>query len=1135
MGNDLKRKALDAARDVALKAVRGIMATDERSGRNDREIGVPISRRGLLAAGAILAGLGLLGTQDALALTSPSLSVGAGRIGPAAASGLLTHAYSKDRGVDDPWFGYVNDWTTWCLYGEKLYADQLAYAFAMIFECDWSNELYDHIIFRPFFICASYCSANPWRGYWLGSGNGDDNRGSCYIDGVELGHFQANFINNGTANEDRYLRDDGWLIHGFYETGNWSTFLRREPNQKGHVVSAKIEVYNCWKNGSEPSDTVVSTQDAPSGSYFAIQTEKIYIDNSPEILGGIFMIEPVQTPGLRVDMCQGYRDSDGDVVAGYKNQGAVVLWKDYKGVNQNWIMRPHEDDSVGGFTFCIANMLGPGLDRAMNNLNRLAPSMDRGTVGIWRESEASERSGAWWVSHEAKASHETDRKCWFITSDADGQRLDTLGVSSSSTDSLATSSYAKPGVWADSPRAQWNLIEAVCGGSMALSAKEVDLGDKISILGWHNEMEKGGISPSTYVKGIKNEASLPVYPMFRLYMTESKVEVDDDPDAVIMASCGIVARTSADAECQANFHIGWPHTGHSIYNLAMRLKGSVFSGSIRYAARPQGGGAWSEGADGERILASESNPVAQVKIWLEGDIAEEYDLCYRAFLGGLGWSDTVYSSSSDEGSAPVVGTLASEPDMDSGSTGWFEFRTPSGLCLDIEHGDTKGNVNGQNVQVCVSNSRVSQQFCVYARGGTTYISNYLGWLIDVYSNKNVQIWQANTGSGPKWQFEEVEGGVLVRSQWTGGLMTYASDSNLANVTCEAERDDHANQVWRMVPVPARSEGATGKILGLNVHLIRKPHGARVVHEFMTDEEFKVTEEMGSGYLYAAAMLGIRTVPFTESRVWTDRYRGTVISEPCRVESVCVEYYSDGVDGKHMVYRDSDVHAGDAYVPVAAALEAAGKKPCNLDAHFGDDAATGFTGWFKDTGLTDAAANLEVPEKGVLKLYGRNRCTLRIEYAQGSVEPAEGAVFRKKPSDSAEVVDSALGLIDFTGRAESHALDGIDLPAIGDDGAAHAAFYRGESVTLAGAADVYTKLGDGTWRRLVFKGYLSDKAGGGRLSRRSRWSATRPFTPCGLIRSRTASPQRRNSLDQGRGCGPRPGHALVPEKGCAACL
>ena len=34
------------------------------------------------------------------------------------------------------------------------------------------------------------------------------------------------------------------------------------------------------------------------------------------------------------------------------------------------------------------------------------------------------------------------------------------------------------------------------------------------------------------------------------------------------------------------------------------------------------------------------------------------------------------------------------------------------------------------------------------------------------------------------------------------------------------------------------------------------------------------------------------------------------------------------------------------------------------------------------------------------------------------------------------------------------------------------------MTLAGYEDVFAKREDGTWRRLVFKGYMPDRAGGG---------------------------------------------------------
>ncbi len=208
-----------------------------------------------------------------------------------------------------------------------------------------------------------------------------------------------------------------------------------------------------------------------------------------------------------------------------------------------------------------------------------------------------------------------------------------------------------------------------------------------------------------------------------------------------------------------------------------------------------------------------------------------------------------------------------------------------------------------------------------------------------------------------------------------------------------------------------------------------------------------------------------------------RYRGTVISKPCRIESVCVEYYADGIDDAHLVYRDSNVHSGDAYAPVDAALEAAGKKPCNLDAHFGEDAASGFTGWFKDTILINPAASLEIPEKGALKLYGRNRCTLRVDYADGSLKPEEGVVYVSKPKDGASPVEGALELPDFSDVAESHSLDGIELPAIGDNGAGHMAAYYGERISFAAPTSVYRKMGDGTWRHIVCDAYLTDKAGG----------------------------------------------------------
>lgn len=904
-------------------------------------ISAPISRRGLFAALAVAAGLGIMSSTQAYALAAQNFGLGQwignkwvnGHI-----SGEITHPHA-DRGVNDYFFGKSTNAGAWNVdrYGyQKLQAE-----FACVVECDWSDELYDHIVFRPFYYCASLDSSYG-KPLWLGASDGDDNKSYVFLNDGQVGWFQGNLINSGWSK--------GWLVNGFYEGPGCDTFVRRQAKPHDERVKARMDIWNVWVNGvpanKNPND-IKFRRYAPNND-MSINVEKIYIENDLTLMGGIFKVIPVTAPDLRLDLIQGGYENDIPV-ARYENGRGTCLWHDYDGVNQNWMFWPNKSDGLGCFTFCIANMIGPNLDHGLNNSNRKSPSMDRGNAIVYRNWESNNLSGSWWVHHEPTVTNETDHKCWFITSDADGQRLDTWGATKDSTDCVAVSNPACPGVWAKQINAQWMIEEVACHGEVGLSSDEAKPGDSLKILGWHNKFkdETRYIRPASWVLGAKNENVLPVYPIFRLYISDRAEEIAED-NAVIMASCrvGSWANGNQQTEAYSHRHIGWPHGGQPIFSLEMRLQDSNYSGSIHYAAQRWYGDAWDEGADGSKVCANgahDTEAMGRVKVWLTGDIADRYDLVVRTKLlnGSCAWSDPVY----------------------------------------------------------------------------------------VYNSKDKPL---TLETAP---------------------------------ACGLEPDGSSNT----------------KISGMNVHLIRKPTGARVVREFSTDESLTITDDFGSGYLYVAAMLGLRLPSKNTDRIWTDRYRGTVVSKPCRIESACVEYYADGIDETHLVYRDSNVHSGDTYAPVDAALEAAGKKPCNLDAHFGEDAASGFTGWFKDAALVNPAASLEIPEKGALKLYGRNRCTLRIEYAEGSVEPDAGTVFRKKPSDRAEVIDGALGLVDFTGRNEKHRLDKIDLPAIGDDGVAHAAFYRGESVTLAGSADVFTKLEDGTWRRLVFKGYMSDKAGGSPLT------------------------------------------------------
>lgn len=191
---------------------------------------------------------------------------------------------------------------------------------------------------------------------------------------------------------------------------------------------------------------------------------------------------------------------------------------------------------------------------------------------------------------------------------------------------------------------------------------------------------------------------------------------------------------------------------------------------------------------------------------------------------------------------------------------------------------------------------------------------------------------------------------------------------------------------------------------------------------------------------------------------------TVKSDPifiwARVSCGTVEFYADGIDEKNLVMTEANVAAGPYAIPEQAA-KAAQKAACNLNERFDEDGGSGLTAWFTDAELTNPARDLKVVAGRTLKLYARNRLTFRCAFTDDSVDTTE-LVLRTSPESTAPLAESWT-LPDFGLSDERHALDGIGLPAIGDDGPAHKALYLGESVTLARPMGrVYARMEDGTW-------------------------------------------------------------------------
>ena len=324
-----------------------------------------------------------------------------------------------------------------------------------------------------------------------------------------------------------------------------------------------------------------------------------------------------------------------------------------------------------------------------------------------------------------------------------------------------------------------------------------------------------------------------------------------------------------------------------------------------------------------------------------------------------------------------------------------------------------------------------------------------------------------------------------------------------------------------------------RLIAFQVEAVPRPTGAvRLLADFSNNLKVQMPDDV-AGYIYAQTCLVRNAAYATTDSLHSaaQRYRGTVTSsKPLFIGGIKVVYHADGIDDESIVFTET-AQAG-AHTASADATSAALKSRCNLNVQFDEDPSTGFTGWFTDKGLTAPYGGSELSAGDELHLYGRNRCTLRIEYAEGSLMPEESVAYVSKPKDGASPVEGALELPDFSDLEESHSLDGIELLAIGDNGAGHMAAYYGERVSLAAPADVYRKMADGTWRHIVCDAYLTDRAGGGRPCEASRWCGTPRSTSGGATPIRTASSAQRNRYHPGRRCGLRPEPARVPFGRCA---
>ena len=1011
------------------------------------------SRRGFFAALAVVAGFGAVPARSALAneleFRGDHITPGRGAFGQSFTSGDYIHCITHPdctTNAKNYGLGYACGWVSWVAADKHTNQgwnssslQALRYSLCLLVQCDYSNELYDHIKAHPYMACGDINRQDPRR-LWMNI-NMDDNHGILFLNNAQLSTFSGDMLNL-SAGARQSANNWDWIDVGYddYAYSKPEFFLRRAATPAVNTFRAEVDINNVMRDNRDGQAPYEKDLRSVTGN-IDIDTEAIRINNDVTLYGGIFSLAPLVMPDARVDLGQGVYDASGNPITNYDNERALIFWEDYAGINQLFMFKPYLEDGVGTFTFALANLAGPKLVHTLNNrwhadVNQAWKSgnMEAGTAVIYDIRQSSGRENSWWVCHEPSETSETNHKCYFITSDADGQRLDTAGASGNR-GAVRVCSNAKPGEWGSQKNAQWRLVEGRCGGYVKNSKKTARIGDEVECVGFMPDSnETPTLTPSGWAHNVVNRKDLPPQPMYRWYVTRDVVDIPDDDDAVIMAHC-FVSTWGKQTEAPAHRHIGFPHGGHSVYNLALHVEGSQFGGSICYAARPWDSSTWVTGADGQEICSS---PIAEVKIWLTGELAENYDLCYRSIPIDGKWRKTVYScghADNDGSAAPTSGGTGSEK-----------------MC-------------GLNVHL-IRKPRGSRLVKEFSFDDTIEVTEKIA-----------------SGDDAVWLWSAAMMGVTTVNADETRVWT---DRMLGTVVVGEGIEQYDNPPTRLQSVVhfmvVDTLGDTQEVhtvyITLNSTYTASEHAKdysdahTAIEQVMRNEgqDLSLLDKCLDGWYEGDADCSDPSIfkggKFVSKKVNGDLYLWT------RVRMGKFYFYKDGTDKNHLLYKSQRYLTGSNFVFPAELAKSELEPTCNLNDRFGINPSTGFTGWHLDMKLSDEAISNCTAGSGITALYGRNRCTLRTEYAPGSVVLDSSWDMRVLPEESAEAHP---GFIPTFTEPKHRGYDAkgkeFELAAINDSGEGHTAYYWDELAHITVPATAYRNIGGGQWRTYKCEAWL----------------------------------------------------------------
>ena len=211
---------------------------------------------------------------------------------------------------------------------------------------------------------------------------------------------------------------------------------------------------------------------------------------------------------------------------------------------------------------------------------------------------------------------------------------------------------------------KWRIEEVFFKGTISLDAERVEPGKTISV-----------IDPSKTCTPYDQGGTGSVKYLYRWYWMkderESPFAENKYPEAFTLSSWCHLANCGDQIWRDAYAGAGYPVRDTNFFVEAFKLRikyGNGFIennadfGAICYAGcmgiENSGDFSWSDVCrDGEELgKGGVSNRITGIKIWLEGDIAKEYDIAYRAFIYGQGWTERFHSNGGSQDDAELCGS-----------------------------------------------------------------------------------------------------------------------------------------------------------------------------------------------------------------------------------------------------------------------------------------------------------------------------------------------------------------------------------------------------------------------------------------------------------------------------------------------